>query len=159
MKRHPVEEALNRFGLVLMEWWPWAWLLLATGLTAFAVSWLVHPVDGTEQLYLANLPFGSGCDYRREYGHGCMNCGMTRSWVYGARGQLATAARYNPAGLGLFAALVSAGVLSGLRLVLRRRVLRVPWAVSLGLAAAWVVVWLGVYALRTQGYLPLPPDP
>src|SRR5690606_34476165 len=152
------EEVLHRLGLAMVTWRPWAALWVLIGLVALLASWLVRPVVGTEQLYLGDLPFGTGCEYRREHGHGCVNCVMTRAWGGAARGQRATAWSYTSAGASLFSWLVAGGALSAARLAVGGRVLRFPWWLSLGVALVWTALWLGVYALRTQGFLPLPAD-
>lgn len=156
---HPVERALNRFGLWLITWPARAWFALALAAVVVTASIVVHPVAGTEQLYIGSMPFGDGCSYRRLYGVGCYNCGMTRSWVFAARGQVFQAFAYNAAGASLFYGIAFSGLLGLVRLIRRRCVLPVPWPVLLGGAGAWVVVWLGLFGARQLGAFALPPDP
>jgi len=84
---------------------------------------------------------------------------MTRSWVWTARGHLATGFAYNPAGATLLLWVFVGGVIGGVRLAtgqLRR--------FQLGFWAwfAWALVWcgpiwLGLWGLRVAvGLNPLP---
>ena len=154
-----IERTLDRFGLWLITWPATALLWVGLAVVVCGVSLAVHPEPGTEQLYLGNLPFGSGCDYRRLHGVGCYNCGMTRSWVFAARGAVLQAFAYNAAGATLFYGTLGGGLLGAVRLALRRHVLPIPWSVLGGVAVAWLMVWGGMFGMRQVGWFPLPPDP
>jgi hypothetical protein len=89
----------------------------------------------------ANAPFagfvarhlgGSVCPYRHLTGIECPGCGLTRSFVQLAHGNVGMAVRLNPLGPVLFALLVAHAIDLGLAVLLRRRL-----EVRLDPALAW----------------------
>ncbi len=151
-----VEATLDRLGYRLATWQAGAVVLVLAMVGVVLASLLVHPVDGTEQLFAGSTPFGEGCAFYNEYGFGCMGCGMTRSWVYAVRGDVFTALSYNAAGASLFYGIVAGGVLSAFRLLRRKYVMRIPWSVLIGGASGWGLIWVGLFLLRWQGFMSLP---
>jgi len=152
-----IEGHLNHLGLRLMTWQAGAILLVALAAVVWLAALVVGPGQGTEQTVIFGThDFGGFCEWRRDHGYGCLNCGMTRSWVHGARGHVLTAFAYSAPGAAMFFGITVGGLLSAVRLVARRRLIRVPWPVTMGLVAAWVLIWLGLFALRSQGILPVP---
>lgn len=86
------------------------------------------------------------CVFRRLTGLPCPGCGLTRSWVMLAHGDIARAFAFNVVGPVLFAVTVVALVVGGWAVISGRR----PAARrALGWAAAvLVVLWLGYGTLR-----------
>jgi len=152
-----VEQELNRLGFTLLDWRVRAVLWVVLGALAFVAAWVVHPDPlGSEQSYVGSLPFGEPCAWQEAHGMPCPNCGMTRSWIYSARGHLWRGWTYNPAGATLFLTLVGGGVFSTVRLLARRMVLPLsPW-VWLGGPVAWLLLYATSWGLRLQGVNPLP---
>lgn len=152
-----LERRIDDLGHTLMGWWVWPAFMLFVGLMVCVAAWAVYPGQG-EQLMLFGHEFGHPCGFRVEYGVPCPQCGMTRSWVYTARGQLWTGLTYNAAGSTLFLWLAGSGVVGAARLLTRRpNLLAMPWWV-LGVAAGfWAVVpYVGLWAARIVGFNPLP---
>jgi len=71
-----------------------------------ASAWLA-PV-GDQLMLPGGASLGGLCWFRRAFQIGCPSCGMTRSFVALAHGDLAAALRFHPAGPLLFAAMVVA---------------------------------------------------
>jgi hypothetical protein len=80
----------------------WAWLLFALVVLAVATALQVPQ----ESVTIAGAPLPEICLSRRLFGLDCPGCGLTRSVVSLAHGQVARAWRFNPAGLLWFAALL-----------------------------------------------------
>ena len=101
--------------------------------------------------------FGEECGFKREFGYGCPGCGMTRSWVHAARGNLIRAVTYNAAGTFMFLWLASAFVIGGFRLILKKpKLMRVhPGFIFIGVVT-WLGLVLGVFLGRLNGVNPLP---
>jgi hypothetical protein len=100
------------------------------------------------------MPFGSVCAFRAASGLPCPSCGMTRSWVWAARGDLGTALRFNAAGVLFLAGILGNGLLR-VWLLAGRTVPRRAWMFVVGGGVGFVAVWLGGWALRLAGYYPL----
>lgn len=112
-------------------------------LAAFA---LPVPVDGS----IALLP--ELCGLKSLTGTPCGGCGLTRSFVCMAHGQVLAAAQYHPLGPILFGAVA-------IMLVAGGHILRHPWTsgfkrvLLFGTASLFVAIW----ALRLHGTLPWGP--
>lgn len=88
------------------------------------------------------------CLFRILTGLPCPACGMTRSWVHLAHGDVATAFEYNlfgPPGMAVAAGIV---VYTAVALVRRRPPERLLDVVNPKLALGLVVVWLGYSVVR-----------
>lgn len=135
-------------------------VLLAIGALVAAALVTPSPAD-PDVLTLFGYPFGGGCVLRNLTGIPCPSCGMTRSWVYTVRGELATASRYNIVGVALLAAVVVNGIVHATGLNRRigmvfagapRRANLLLMFVALGFVGAWASTWF----LRLAGVYPLP---
>ncbi len=148
----------DRLARIQPPWWLWNAFLVLLGVGAFAAALLLHP-GPDEFCYLPTGDrFGETCAFITVTGHPCPQCGMTRSWVYGARGMFMTAFWYNPAGLALFMWLQVGALLGVVRLVVRDpKRLVAPWAFNVGWAMFWLVVLYAVpWIARLFGVNPLP---
>lgn len=102
-------------------------------------------IDAADRVVLPgwNVPLPEVCSLRRATGAKCPGCGLTRSWIRLAHGQLAAAWRYHPAGPLLFGvALVL--VPCELAQLARLRRGQPPWPVNRYLLwplSSAVVVW------------------
>ena len=141
-----------------MKWWVWPLIMVLAAVAALVPSLVIYPVPDVEQLYLAGYAFGGPCAFREQFAIPCPACGMTRSWIWAARGCLPTAFTYNAAGASLFLWLVGSGVLGSLRLIRRRSdTLQVPFMWVAGAIAAWFfLLFLGFWIARALGINPLP---
>jgi hypothetical protein len=83
-----------------------AWLLAAS-LAVLAVA-IASSVDGETSVTVRglNVPLPPTCTWNRFTGYPCAGCGLTRSFVALAAGDVPRAWHFNPAGLLLFAALM-----------------------------------------------------
>ncbi len=128
------------------------WLLLAVAVLAVAVVCRAAPESITVPGMVAPLP--GICLSRRLFGLECPGCGLTRCFVALAHGEVASAWRFNPAGLLWFAALAWQVPYRALQLYLLRggRELRVRRGVTegliLALMAACLAQWLVKQAAR-----------
>jgi hypothetical protein len=114
---------------------------LDLGLAAFVAAVLAASVAlrplGDEVAWPGGGALGVLCPFRRVLGLACPFCGLTRSFVALAHGELAAAVRFHPAGPVLFAALavglvaaIAAGVRRTRPLVERRGFVRAFEAVT-----------------------------
>lgn len=151
-----LEARLDRIGRGLLSWWVWPAALVAAGLAALLGAWAFVPSSGEHVAFLGGAAFPP-CPSLVETGLPCGQCGMTRSWVWAARGRLGLAFAYNPAGLALWLWLIGGALVGGLRLW-RRDAGFARWRpAAVGIAAvAWLGLYGAAYALRLQGYNPLP---
>lgn len=151
-----IERRLDALGLWLTGPLAWPCLLALLGACTLAISWLVVPGSG-EEVTLFGRPPSPPCPVLLETGQPCGQCGMTRAFVWAARGDWPLAFRYNPSGLLLWIGLVSGGVIGSIRLAKRDpSLLRISWPLLGTLAAGWLAVYGGGYALRAHGYHPMP---
>ncbi len=158
MTPEQLEAFLNDLGMKLFKWWVWPLFLVFVAMCAVIPALVIYPMPGVEQLYLAGFEFGGPCAFRDQVGVPCPSCGMTRSWVWAARGHLITAFTYNPAGASLFLWLVGGGVLGSLRLIRRKGdLLQIPILWVTGFAMFWfLVLFAALWIARAFGINPLP---
>lgn len=143
--------------LARAPWWAWPATLLALAVLALVASLVFEPgSDGFT--WVLGRRFGSGCAFLQATGLPCPQCGMTRSFVWAARGAFGTAWAHNPAGFTLFLWLQAGGVVGLARLVRRDpAALRLPWQVLVGWTAVWLVgLYTLPWVLRLLGVNPLP---
>jgi len=138
-------------------WWAWPAALLALGVASLVTSLVFEP-DPDGFTYVFGRRFGSGCAFLELTGVPCPQCGMTRSFVWAARGAFGVAWAHNPAGLALFLWLQAGGVVGLARLVRRDpRALSLPWQLLVGWCAFWGVgLYTVPWILRLLGVHPLP---
>lgn len=143
----------------LVEWLRPRWgplLGVFGGLGAAVASRLVSPIAGDpDHLSLFGQVLPLSCQFRETTGLPCASCGMTRSWVWLARGEVAKSFQYNAAGaslllLVLVVAVGSAWLLSGRKLPAR------SWMLGAAVGVIWPVIWLGGWGLRLAGLYPMP---
>ncbi len=131
------------------------WVLV--GVTIWAFALLLQP-GPDEFTYLWGERLGGPCLFREWTGTACPQCGMTRSFVWAARGALAKAWHYSPGGLTLFLA-VEIMALTHLFRWTRRRpdAMRLSQRTWILLTLGWVIgLVLAPWALRAAGACPLP---
>lgn len=145
---------------VRIPWWAYNGGLVLAGVLAFAAALWFRPGEDPRWVYWpGGEQLGDTCAFLSYAGIPCPQCGMTRSWVYAARGQLPTAAAHNVGGVALFLWIQTAAAIGAVRLVARRpAALTPPWQLVVGWAVAWMV---GLYALPwvlrvAFGVAPLP---
>lgn len=149
-----LESVLDRAGRAMMSWWVWPAVLTFAGALALAAALTCYPVENDVHAFGYDLM--GPCEFREINGQPCASCGMTRSWVWAARGHVLTALRYNIAGTLLFFGLVAGGVVGVARLVTRNKdLLRLHWAASGTLVTGWVVLYAVTWAFRLAGLYPL----
>lgn len=151
-----LERHLDALGRVMVQWWAWPVAMFVLGIGASTAAFVVYPGDG-EEMMLLGYRFGQECDFKVRVGFGCPGCGMTRSWVYTARGQLIRAMGYNPAGSLLFLWLAVGAPMGAMRLILRRPgFLRLAPPVFVGFVFALFLFTMAVFIGRMFGVNPLP---
>lgn len=140
-------------------WWAWPAAMTAMGSAVVLISVVFGPGHG-ERIDLLGHPWGEPCGFYVHTGVPCPQCGMTRAWVWAARGHVWRSFLYNPAGAAMFWWLVLAGVLGAVRLASRRpNLVRVPP----NALVVWTIAWMvGFYLLPWIGRVgfdlnPLPP--
>jgi len=136
--------------------WPAAMMVL--GLGALAASLILQP-GSHEWCYFLGHRFGGPCGFQSATGLPCPSCGMTRSWVWLARGHVIRAFTYNAAGAILFLGVEAMGVIGAVRLAFRDPD---KWRIPSRFVSSTVIVWMvGPYLLvwiaRMFGVNPLPP--
>ena len=152
-----LDRFLDRIATIQWPWWAWPAFLVALALFADVASATLQPL-GTEWVaWPGGGQFGETCAMITVTGQPCPQCGMTRSWVHGIRGDLVDAFLYNPSGLALFFWINVGGVLGAIRLLRRDpQALRLPEMVFFAWLMLWLIpLYLGGYLLRLAGYLPL----
>lgn len=119
---------------------------------------IVGPM-GDEHTQVFGIKVPSTCSFKAAMGLPCPGCGMTRSWVWLARGQPSLAMNYNIGGATLLLAIEAAGLLGLIRLITgRQELLRMSSRMLVALMLFWATVLVsGVWVLRLMGYLPTPP--
>jgi len=137
--------------------WGWPLALTVMAVVAGAASLIFYP-GGDEWTYLFGHRFGAGCSFLKATGQPCPSCGMTRSWVHLARGDVLQAFTYNAAGALLLLWILFAGVLGAARLITRNaKKWLMPYRVVAGFAFFWMFVpYIGLWVARMLGFNPLP---
>jgi hypothetical protein len=150
-----VDHRLDQLGLILMQSWVWPATLIGAALVVIAAGWILVPGPGEAvTLFGTALP---RCPVLEATGLPCSQCGMTRSWIWAARGRFGQAWAYNPSAFVAWIGLVAAGLVGAVRLVRRDPArLRIRWATIAVLAVLWLAFHVGTFALRRQGWNPLP---
>jgi len=154
-------EVVDRVAVKLAEietpWWLWNGFLVVLALSTLTAALMLEP-RADQFVYLWGHKVGDTCAAITYTGYPCPQCGMTRSFVYGARFDVMRAFWYNPAGYTLFVWLQVGGVVGAIRLLRRdRRALGIPYWVPVYWTGFWVVVlYLVPYLLRLWGINPLP---
>lgn len=139
-------ETLDRVAAKRPPWWLYNGALLSLGVVALVASLVLSPGADPHWTYLpSGEKLGDTCAFLAASGIPCPQCGMTRSFVWAARGHLLEAFRYSPGGLGLFV-WIQAGALVGLVRLVRRDpdALSPPWQLTVGWSLGWIVL---LYAL------------
>ena len=134
-------ETLDRLVARPPPWWVYNGLLVLLGGVTLAAALALHPGADPRFTYLpTGSQFGDTCAFLSATGKPCPQCGMTRSFVWAARGHLLTAFRYSPGGLGLFLWIEVGAVIGAVRLALRNpRALTPPWQLTVYWALGWIV--------------------
>lgn len=150
-------EVLDKVAAYEAPWWAWNGFLVLLAVGSLVAALALEP-GGDEFVYLAGHKVGDTCAAITYTGHPCPQCGMTRSFVHGARFDVVRAFFYNPAGYTLFLWLQAAGIVGAIRLLRRSpRAVRVPYQLLVGWTMFWVIVlYLGPYIARLMGINPLP---
>ena len=130
-------------------------ILLTMALFVLAASFILQPPTN----YAVMLPgfdveIPGICVWRRATGADCPGCGLTRSFICLAHGDLNSAWQYNPAGLLLFLVCVAQIPYRGYQYY-RLRHGRSEWQSRIGSIVIWiaVVALLAQWAARTAGLL------
>jgi hypothetical protein len=153
-------ERLDRLAMKRPPWWLYNGALLTLGLVTLAASLALSPGEDPRWTYLpSGEQLGDTCAFLAASGIPCPQCGMTRSFVWAARGHLLESFRYSPGGLGLFL-WIQAGALIGLVRLVRRdpNALTPPWQVTVYGSLGWIVLLYAIpWFLRAfLGVNPLP---
>lgn len=90
--------------------------LVLTGLAVVAIGASFVLTPGPELVSLFGFELPELCGWKRLTGRPCFGCGLTRSWVYLAHGDLRAAFAMNVGGPLLFAVAVQQVVFRGIRL-------------------------------------------
>lgn len=86
---------------VFDRWWFGHVVLLAMSGAIVLAAFVLQPGDDLVTLFGHPIPMT--CGFRRVTGYGCPGCGLTRSFVYMAHGQVLAAFRMHPIGPPFFA--------------------------------------------------------
>ncbi len=152
-----LDDRIQAIAAYQAPWWVWNTFLVVLAVAALTTALILQPRDG-QWVYFMGEQVGEECAAITVTGYPCPQCGMTRSFVYGARLRLVEAFFFNPAGLALFLWIQVGGALGSYRLLRRDgRAAELPWQ----LVAGWTLVWfIGLWALpwigRLFGINPLP---
>ena len=152
-----LDDRIQRVLAYRAPWWVWNAFLVVLAISALGTSLLLQPGSG-EWVYFQGQQVGETCAAIQITGKPCPQCGMTRSFVYGARFRVLEAFLFNPAGYALFLWIQVGGVLGAYRLARRDgKAAELPWE----LVAGWTMFWfIGLWALpwvaRLFGVNPLP---
>ncbi len=128
------------------------WFLLIASSLVILASFLLQ-VRATQRVVLPGFdrPLPGICAFRRMTGQPCPGCGLTRSFVSIAHGDLLAAWYFNPAGPLIFLVVAAQIPYRAIQLWRLRRG-RPPWQVT---SFAYYLVWIMVAALLGQWILRL----
>ena len=132
-------------------WWIWPAILVFLGVGATASSLVFYPSPyGDEWTYVFGTQFGDTCGMIKAVGQPCPQCGMTRAWTHGVRGNLVQAFWYNPGGLTLLLWLQAGAFVGAVRLLRRDpHAARIHHNVLAGWAMFWMVfLYMGPWLAR-----------
>lgn len=128
-----------------LPWWVWPTFLVLLAVASAGASLFFRPMGDEWVAWPGGSQLGDTCAMILITGQPCPQCGMTRSWVHGIRGDLLSAFWYSPSGLALLGWILVGGLIGLVRLLKRD-----PDALSLPpeWLFRWAVFWLaGLYAL------------
>lgn len=153
-----LSELMDAIDAIRLPWWMWPAFMVGLAVFSVAASVFFQPL-GTEWVQWPwGGQLGDTCGMIVVTGQPCPQCGMTRSWVHGIRGDLLPAFWFNPAGLALLGWILVGGIIGSVRLITRD-----PnrWSPNNLVLFTWIIVWLvplyGIpYILRLYGLNPLP---
>ena len=156
-----LNQSLDRLARAQAPWWLWPLALVLLMVVSDTASLVLQPAGDSWVAFPNGSRFGDTCAMIQTTGHPCPQCGMTRAWVHGIRGDLVASFFYNPAGLALLVWVNVGGVFGAIRLLTRNpRAARVPELVFFGWLMIWLLpLWVGGYTIRLAGWLPLPDGP
>ena len=149
---------IERLDQMVQRWWVWPTMLLAMAVTSVFLSIFFVPMGEEWVAWPWGSQFGDTCGMIQATGLPCPQCGMTRSWVHGIRGNLVAAAYFNPAGLALLFWLIGGGVVGAARLITRDpERLRPPDWLLYTMVIIWAgPLWIGSFLARLMGFNVLP---
>lgn len=153
-----IEALADLLAKLKAPWWLWPASLVLLAVVSVGLSLFFQPLNEEWVAWPGGQQLGDTCAMIVVTGQPCPQCGMTRSWVHGARGELLEAFWYSPSGLALLGWIVVGGVIGFVRLVTRdpnRWKLPPEWMFW------WTIFWLVPlylvgYVLRLMGINPLP---
>lgn len=150
-----VIETLERLRL---PWWVWPASMVGMAVFSVAASLFFQPMGPEWVAWPGGGQLGDTCGMILATGQPCPQCGMTRSWVHGIRGDLISAFWFSPSGVALLGWIVVGGIIGAVRLITRNPLALRP---SNGMLFGWVMFWLiplyaGSYVLRLAGFNVLP---
>ncbi len=134
-----------------------SWIYMASALVCLAGALVVAP-SGHEHTAVLGVEIPGVCTFLQLTGLPCPGCGMTRSWVWLVRGEVATALQYNVAGSSLFLWIQAMGLLGAARLLLKKPgLLRMSSRAFVIGSFLWAgVLMFGFWGLRLAGWYPMP---
>jgi hypothetical protein len=121
---------------------------------AALASWMILEVRSHQRVVVAylDIPLPDVCLYQRILGHPCPGCGLTRSVVSLAHGDLPAAWSYNPAGLLVFAVVLLEIPYRAVEIWRSTHGKRTPWPWPNRLALGMVpVAIMGQWLVRCAG--------
>lgn len=150
-------QQLERLATWRAPWWLWNAFLVVVGASSLAAALALQPGNG-EWVYFMGHQVGDTCAAITLTGYPCPQCGMTRSFVYGARFRIVEAFFFNPAGYTLFVWLQVAAAIGAIRLAMRNpAAVRLPWWLPVYWTMFWFIfLYVLPYGARLFGVNPLP---
>lgn len=130
-------------------------ILLTIAMLVLAASFVLQPpTNYAVMLPVLDVEIPGICVWRRATGTDCPGCGLTRSFICLAHGDVKSAWRYNPAGLLLFVVCIAQIPYRGYQYY-RLRHGRSEWQSRIASIVIWIMVvaLLAQWAARTAGLL------